>query len=139
MNSTQITKRVLLHIEKNLDSDLSLEKIAKELNYSKFYIARVFKNHTGLTIYKYIRNRRLNEAARKLVQTTKPIIEIAIESGYGSQQAFTQAFRCEYAYSPLEYRNIRRFVPKQDRIDMSVSQKCGMLLFQFMEDRRAAA
>lgn len=138
MNSTQITKRVLLYIEKNLDSDLSLEKIAKELNYSKFYIARVFKNHTGLTVYKYIRNRRLNEAARKLVQTTKPIIEIAIESGYGSQQAFTQAFHCEYVCSPLEYRNIRQFVPKQDRIDMSVSKKCGMLLLQFMEGRRAA-
>lgn len=106
MGSISITEKVLSYIENNLDKDLSLEKMANELNYSKFYIARVFKESTGCTVYKYIQNRRLNEAAKKLVRTKQPIVEIALEAGYSSQQAFTQAFRHQYLCTPQEYRKI---------------------------------
>ena len=106
MGSISITEKVLSYIENNLDKDLSLEKMANELNYSKFYIARAFKESTGCTVYKYIQNRRLNEAAKKLVRTKQPIVEIALEAGYSSQQAFTQAFRHQYLCTPQEYRKI---------------------------------
>lgn len=121
MGSMSVAKKVLSYIEDNLDKDLSLEKMANDLNYSKFYIARVFKENTGCTIYKYIQSRRLNEAAKKLVQTKRPIIEIALESGYSSQQAFTQAFRYMYLCTPQEYRRIGLFVPKQNKIHMCMT------------------
>lgn len=116
MCSNEITKKILSYIDNNLDKDLSLEKVSKELNYSKFYIARVFKENTGHTLYRYIQNRRLTKAAKKLVETTQPIIEIALEAGYSSQQAFTKAFRYEYICTPQEYRRIGMFVPKQNEI-----------------------
>lgn len=119
MGSISIAEKVLSYIEDNLDKDLSLEKMANELNYSKFYIARAFKENTGCTVYKYIQSRRLNEAARKLVQTKLPIVEIALEAGYGSQQAFTQAFRYQYTCTPQEYRKIGIFVPMKNRMNMS--------------------
>ena len=118
MSSNEITKKILSYIDNNLDKDLSLEKVSKELNYSKFYIARVFKENTGHTLYRYIQNRRLAKAAKKLVETTQPIIEIALEAGYSSQQAFTKAFRYEYICTPQEYRRIGMFVPKQNEIHM---------------------
>lgn len=108
MHDRTITERILSYIECNLDKELTLEKIAGELNYSRFYMERSFKSGTGVTIYKYIRQRRLEEAAGKLAKTQKPIVEIAMEAGYGSQQAFTQAFRSAYAYSPKEYRKLMR-------------------------------
>lgn len=111
MEDISITKRILLYIEDNMDLKLSLEKIAEDLNYSKFYIARTFKNNTGMTLYKYIRGRRLDEAARKLAETNQPIVEVAFEAGYSSQQAFTQAFRCVYAHTPQEYRRRGIFIP----------------------------
>ena len=83
MGGTAVTKKVLSYIEKHLEEDLSLEKIAEALNYSKFYIARAFKENTGYTLYKYVRNRRLEEAAKKLAETTQPIVEIALEAGDG--------------------------------------------------------
>lgn len=106
-----ITKRTLLYIKDNLDKELSLDKIAKELNYSKYYLARTFKDDTGVTLYKYIQGRRLDEAARKLVETDQPIVQVAFGAGYGSQQAFTQAFRCVYACTPQEYRRAGKFIP----------------------------
>lgn len=104
MRDKSLTGKILQYIEDNLDRDLSLEKIAEELNYSRFYVARTFKEHTGTTLYKYIQGRRLREAARKLAETDQPIVEVALEAGYGSQQAFTQAFRRAYACTPQEYR-----------------------------------
>ena len=65
MHDRTITERILSYIECNLDKELTLEKIAVELNYSRFYMVRSFKSGTGVTIYKYIRQRRLEEAAGK--------------------------------------------------------------------------
>ncbi len=48
MGNILITKRILLYIEDNLEKELSLEKIAKEFSYSKFYIARTFKDIQAL-------------------------------------------------------------------------------------------
>lgn len=137
MKDKSITKRILSYIEDNLDKDLSLDKIAQEFNYSKFYIARTFKNDTGITLYKYIQGRRLDEAARKLAETKRPIVEIAFEAGYASQQAFTQAFRLVYIYTPQEYRRAGRFLPKQGRINMCMEKDYVNL--SFVCTRRQAA
>lgn len=138
MEDMSITKRILLYIEDNLDRQLSLEKIAEDLNYSKFYIARTFKNNTGMTLYKYIQGRRLDEAARKLAETDQPIVEVAFEAGYGSQQAFTQAFRCVYAHTPQEYRRRGVYISKHGRIHMSMRMKYAMSLFRLKGGRIAA-
>ena len=138
MGDMTITKKVLLYIENNLDKELSLEKIAKELSYSKFYIARTFKDNTGTTLYKYIQGRRLDEAARKLAETKQPIVEIAFEAGYSSQQAFTRSFRCTYICTPQQYRRIGIFTPKQSRIHMGIRRQPVIFLFRPAGGRIAA-
>ena len=146
MGEMTITKSLLLYIEENLGQELTLGKIAKEFNYSKFYLARKFKEDTGCTLHQYIRGRRLDEAAGKLVKTGKPIVEIAYEAGYDSQQAFTQAFRTEYLYTPQEYRRIGVFVPEPNRVrirsnvisGISISSKFRIFLFKDMKGGIAA-
>lgn len=118
MSDNIIVKKIADYIEDNLNEDLSLDKISKDLNYSKFYIARTFSEKTGSTIYKYIQGRRLTLASKKLVETKKPIIEIAYEAHYSSQQAFTLAFNRLYLCTPQKYRKKQVFYPKQERIGM---------------------
>lgn len=118
MEQNIVIKKIVDYIETHLDEELSLNKIAKHLNYSKFYIARTFSEKTGVTVYKYIQGRRLTIAARKLVETDKPIIDIAYEAQYNSQQAFTLAFTQFYSCTPQVYRKNRNFHPKQSRIIM---------------------
>lgn len=122
MQEKTVVDKIVDYIEKHLDEELSLDKIAKELNYSKFYIARSFSNKTGETIYQYIKGRRLTLAAQKLVETRKPIIEIAYEAQYNSQQAFTLAFHQLYLCTPQIYRKNGIFHPKQTSISMRSSQ-----------------
>lgn len=118
MGEQSIVDKITDYIEKHLTQDLSLDKIATDLNYSKFYIARTFAEKTGTSIYKYIQGRRLTLAAKELVETTKPIIDIAYEAHYNSQQAFTLAFHQLYQCAPQVYRKNGIYYPRQLRMDM---------------------
>ena len=118
MKDEKIVKKITSYIEVHLDEELSLESIADNLHYSKFYLARTFAEQTGSTIGKYIQGRRLTLAARKLVETNKPIIEIAYEAHYNSQQAFTLAFRRLYLCTPQIYRKRGRFDIRQSQMSM---------------------
>ncbi|HIX16550.1 MAG TPA: AraC family transcriptional regulator [Candidatus Hungatella pullicola] len=114
----EIVKRVLSYIEENIEEKISIDKISGDVGYSKFYLNRIFSEYTGITIYKYLQTRRLTIAAEKLIKTNESIMQIAYESGYDSQQAFTLAFKQLYVYPPKTYRNIGVFVPKQNRISL---------------------
>lgn len=116
MRADKVAHQTVSFIEEHIEEALSLDKIAAALNYSKFYIARSFAQETGCTIYRYIRGRRLTIAARKLVETQKPIIEIAYEAQYDSQQAFTLAFGRLYQCTPQAYRRNGVFYPRQQKI-----------------------
>lgn len=133
-----VVKKVVEYIETHLDEDLSLDKIADELNYSKFYVARAFNEETSGTVYKYIQRRRLTLAARKLVETKQPIVEIAYEAHYDSQQAFTTAFKQLYKCTPKTYRKNGVFYPMQTRIRM-MSSLNGRSSISCLEGGRLAA
>ena len=121
MNKNAVVKKVVDYIETHIDEDLPLDKIADTLNYSKFYLARIFTEETKCTVYKYIQGRRLTLAAQKLVETEQPIVEIAYEAHYDSQQAFTLAFKQIYGCTPKIYRKNGVFYPKQSKISMMSS------------------
>ena len=118
MNGSMIVKKTVDYIEAHMDEDLSLDRIADALCYSKFYLSRAFREETGCTVYKYIQRRRLTQAARKLVETKQPIVEIALEARYDSQQAFSLAFKQAYACTPKKFRQRGVFYPRQSRFTM---------------------
>lgn len=113
-----IVKKVVDYIEENLGREINLERIAENAGYSKFHLNRMFLDETGYTIYKYLQLRRLTVAAEQLVETQVPIVQIAYEAGYDSQQAFSYAFKQIYVYSPKVYRDRGIFVPRQNKFSM---------------------
>ena len=117
----EVVKKVIDYIEKNLEKEINLDNISKNIGYSKFYLNRIFTEYTGITIYKYLQNRRLTVAAEKLVKTDKPIMQIAYEAGYDTQQSFSFAFKQIYLYPPKIYRDMGIFMPKQNRISLCCS------------------
>ncbi len=132
MSEDKVVQKVVSFIEEHIQEELSLDKIAAALNYSKFYIARTFAEQAGVTIYKYIQGRRLTLAAEKLARTRKPIVEIAYEAHYNSQQAFTLAFGRLYQCTPQTYRRNGIFYPKQPKMLHSgsvlrINMKGGMM------------
>lgn len=101
------------YIDSHLDETLHLEAIARAMNYSKYHLSRMFVSVVGFTVHSYIQRRRLTEAARLLVSTDKPIIEIALLAGYQTQQSFTLGFRALFKSTPQAFRRKKNFYPVQ--------------------------
>lgn len=138
MNNKVVVKKIVNYIETHMSEDLSLDKIADALHYSKFYLARIFAKETGSTVYRYIQGRRLTLAARKLVETKRPIVEIAYEAQYDSQQAFTLAFKRVYECTPKMYRKNGVFYPKQPKICMMSSLHGDAFIYNLFRRQMAA-
>lgn len=135
----EVVKKVIDYIEKNLEKEINLDSISKNIGYSKFYLNRIFTEYTGITMYKYLQNRRLTVAAENLVKTDKPIIQIAYEAGYDTQQSFSFAFKQIYLYPPKIYRDIGIFMPKQNRISMCCSYISGYKFMTQIQIKEIAA
>ena len=122
MGASLNIQTVLDYVEGHLGEDLSLERISKEFHYSKYYIARAFTHTYGKSFYQYVKARRMTVAAQALAETAKPIVEVAYEAHYSSQQAFTLAFHQEYLCTPQEYRRKGVFSPKQPKLVLRASK-----------------
>jgi AraC family transcriptional regulator len=100
--------RVLVHIHQRLDDPLSLEELAKLACLSPCHFHRVFTGMIGESVKGHIRRLRLERAAMRLKLEDTAIIQIALEAGYESHEAFTRAFRSNFAVTPTEYRRRKR-------------------------------
>jgi AraC family transcriptional regulator len=98
-------EKAINYIETHLNEDIDLSCIAKEAGYSLYHFHRIFKSVTGDSIKDYIRKRRMTEAAKELVYTDSPIVEIGIKYGYESREAFSRAFEKVYGRNPSEVRS----------------------------------
>jgi AraC-like DNA-binding protein len=111
----EIISKLINYLEDHLTENFKLDELAEKAGYSKYHLNRIFAEVVGCTIGRYIMRRRLTEAARLLLSTKQPIIDIAMQVGYESQQAFTFAFKQLYEESPQVYRSHGIFYPKQLR------------------------
>lgn len=82
----------------------SLTEISKTVGYSPWYCSEQFHRIVGITIKEYMARRRLCLAALALRDTDIPLIDIAFEYGFSSQQALTRAFTNAYGCAPAAYR-----------------------------------
>ncbi|WP_438497957.1 helix-turn-helix transcriptional regulator [Paenibacillus sp. IHBB 3054] len=92
------------YIEQHLEEELSLERIAQEAGFSKYHFHRIFRKYVGKSVYEHIRTRRLSCAANLLLYSEERILDIALQYGFESQEAFTRAFKEIYALPPAQYR-----------------------------------
>ena len=126
---------VIDYIESHLNEKLDLEKVSEAVHYSKYHLHRMFTNTVGMTVHDYVQRRQLTEAAKLLVFSSKPIIELAFLCGYESQQAFSSAFKSMYKVPPAQYRDRGTFYPLQLRFVLH--QNASSKAFT-MEDIRIA-
>ncbi|KNC06478.1 transcriptional regulator [Klebsiella sp. RIT-PI-d] len=104
MDQAGIIRDLLTWLEGHLDQPLSLDNVAAKAGYSKWHLQRMFKDVTGHAIGAYIRARRLSKSAVALRLTARPILDIALQYRFDSQQTFTRAFKKQFTLTPALYR-----------------------------------
>jgi AraC-like DNA-binding protein len=86
-------QKALWFMESHLGSEIreiTLEDIASVAGVSRYHLTRAFGEATGQSIMRYLRGRRLTEAARCLANGAPDILAVALDAGYGSHEAFTR-------------------------------------------------
>ena len=98
---------VLDHIEKNFEQPLPLVELADIANLSLPRLKSKFKQEVGLPPATYLAHRRVEQAAKLLYETKRPIIDIAMELGFSSSQYFATVFKRYTRCSPRQARRAR--------------------------------
>lgn len=113
-------ERAVVYIESRLGESIKVEEVAAAAGYSYYHLNRQFVAVLGESVGSYIKKRRLADGAKKLLYTDKKIIDIAMENGFESPEAFSRAFKNVYKVSPLQYRlnRLDAFIGAKERLDL---------------------
>lgn len=108
----QAVQQMIHWTEQNLrDEELGLLEMSRAVGYSPWYCSTLFHRVCGCTLKSYAARRRLSQAALELRASPRRILDIALDWGFSSQEAFTRAFREAFGCTPAAYRRAPRPIP----------------------------
>jgi AraC family transcriptional regulator len=102
MNPVQ---KALWYVESHSRMAISLEQVADASDVSPYHLTRAFSTSFATPLMRYVRQRRLSEAAKHLAAGATDILSIAIDHSYGSHEAFSRAFKDEFQVTPESVRD----------------------------------
>ncbi len=87
-------------MEGNLDTPLAVHELAQRARLTRRQLHRLFRSHTGMSPTEYYRDLRLRHARLMMLNTTTPIVEIAVAAGFSTHSHFTRCYRERFGVSP---------------------------------------
>jgi len=126
---------VIDYIEEHLIDELSLEKISDYAGVSDYHFRKIFFYLSGLTLSEYIRNRKLSEANKNLLNG-ETVTDVAFKYGYQSVDGFTRAFKNWSGFLPSDVikKGISKSYPK---LSFIITVKGGTSMEFRIEDKPA--
>ena len=100
--------RVITYIQGHIDESLELQVLARVAGFSPFHFHRIFAAFVGEPLGQYVRRLRLESAARKLLDSSQNVTNVALAVGYETPSAFTKAFKQYSGVSPSRLRKMSR-------------------------------
>ncbi|MCM1460591.1 MAG: AraC family transcriptional regulator [Bacteroides sp.] len=137
MNWVKIIEDAICYIEEHITEDLTVSRIAKEVNISAFYFQRGFSVLCGYTVGEYIRMRRLSLAGNELLSSDSKVIDLAMKYAYDSPDSFTKAFIRFHGSSPTDVRRngaiLKAFAPLHIKLSLD-----GGSIMEYRIEEKAA-
>lgn len=104
LDKDSLSSRIFNYLDENFATDLSVEEICNRFIISTKSLYNIVKSATGLTVFDYITNKRVNEAKNLLLLSDKSITEIALEVGYSDYNYFIKVFKKKTGETPLRFK-----------------------------------
>ncbi len=110
MNNMELLSTALNYLEDNLDRKITTEDVARACYCSKSTLERLFRCVNNISVHDYVIRRRMLKATKLLItEKDRGILDIALECGYNSNEAFTRAFKQIWNCKPSEFRSQPRY------------------------------
>jgi AraC-like DNA-binding protein len=100
----RIVRKAMAYLHEHYMESISLEDAAHYVSISKEYLARCFRQETGITLVTYLNRYRVDQAKALLEKGEGNLTEIALETGFSSSAYFSRVFREEVGMSPRDYK-----------------------------------
>jgi AraC-like DNA-binding protein len=92
------------YVNEHIQERISVTQLAATMNLSKVYFSNLFTKSFGIPPVKYINQRKLNLAAKKIIGSDLSIKEISYLLGFENEMYFSRVFKNEFGVSPLSYK-----------------------------------
>ncbi|MGI6030850.1 MAG: AraC family transcriptional regulator [Eubacteriales bacterium] len=106
LESSREIKNAISYITQHYQNPISIEELASQNGFSKYYFIRKFKQYTGSTPYEYLLSHRISVADRLLRSTEMPVEEISYSVGFDSPSNFIKQFKRYMGVTPANYRKM---------------------------------
>ncbi len=139
-----VSEQIKDYIGEHLCEPITLNDIAGEIGYSKYYTSRLFKEETGLSLFEYIRRERLLASAFALRVGNERVIDVALDFMFDSHEGFTRAFANGFGITPKKFSDYPTpngwMIPyyyfnrqKNKTEDFNMKRKTAVIFTQIME------
>lgn len=123
--------QIIQEIEEDLDVDI--EKLARRTLTTEYHLRKMFSTLAGITLTRYIRNRRLTLAAAEL-RAGMTVLDAAVKYGYGSSEAFSRSFAKFHGINPSMVRTDSATLSSQPQLRFNISVKgASKMRFRIVE------
>lgn len=125
------------YIEGNITENLTVGRIASEVNISAFYFQKGFAMLCGYTVGEYVRMRRLSLAGSELLSSDARVMDLAVKYGYDSSDSFTKAFTRFHGSTPTDVRRSGASLKSFARLHIKLSLEGGSVMEYRIEEKTA--
>ena len=103
-NNDQLMERIMQTVNEHLqDPDFNVDRLCEEVGLSRTQLHRKMKEITGISTGEFIRNLRLQQAARLIREGKINIAQVAYSVGFNNQTYFSTVFKKHFGRTPTEY------------------------------------
>jgi len=104
-----LLEKIKNYTEANLDKDIKVSDLARELNLSSSYLRHLIKSHIKVPFTQYLLNKRIEKAKEMLERSDLSVKEISRKAGFNDQNYFARVFKKQTGMTATDYRNKHRF------------------------------
>ncbi|GAA4881320.1 AraC family transcriptional regulator [Saccharopolyspora cebuensis] len=129
----------LEHVEEDPGSPVDVAAMARTALTSEHHLRRMFAALAGMPLSEYVRRRRLTLAGAEVMGGCRALLDIAVDYGYSSAEAFTRAFRAVHGVTPGEARRTGTALVSQSRLAFHLTIEGSTLMRYRILDKDAFA